>query len=129
MAHADPTVDEHLPLTPLSFDVLLSLVDGSRHGYGMIKEIEARTGEPLKSSTGTLYLALERLVKQGLIEVVEAEGKGARGRTYALSDLGRAVAAAEADRLASLVGDARRKRLLSDGALAAALDAGGPEES
>lgn len=121
-----PTRDPaaRLPLTPLSFEVLLSLADGARHGYGIIKEIEARTGEPLRSSTGTLYLALQRLVKEGLVEVAGSSGGPAtRGRTYALTALGREVAVAEADRLAGLVGDARRKRLLSEGELAAALDA------
>lgn len=113
-------VQDCLPLTPLSFEVLLSLADRPRHGYGIIKEIEGRTGAPLPSSTGTLYLAVQRLVKEGLIEPAGA-GEGKRGRSYSLTELGRAVAVAEADRLASLVGNARRKALLSDAGLEAAL--------
>lgn len=116
-------ISTRLPLTPLSFEVLLSLADSPRHGYGIIKEIEERTAAPLPSSTGTLYLALQRLVKEGLVEGVE-DGRGKRGRTYRLTSLGREVAAAEADRLASLVGSARRKELLSDTGLDAALQPG-----
>lgn len=108
----DAEVHSKLPLTPLSFEVLLSLADGARHGYGIIKEIEERTGSPLPSSTGTLYLALQRLVKEGLVEAATT-GEGKRGRIYSLTELGRRTAVAEADRLAALVGDARRKALLT----------------
>lgn len=123
MPHSTPPADDpasKLPLTPLSFEILLSLADGERHGYGIIKEIEARTGEPLRSSTGTLYLALQRLVKEGLVGECGAEGSR-RSRAYSLTELGRSVAAAEADRLAFLVGDARRKKLLSESSLSDAL--------
>ena len=36
-------VEAQLPLTPLSFEFLLALADGARHGYGVIKEIERQT--------------------------------------------------------------------------------------
>ncbi len=109
--HAVPA--DFLPLTPLSFEILLSLADGARHGYGIIKEVEERSGEPLRSSTGTLYLAIQRLQKNGLLAAAEENGaKASRGRTYGLTRLGREVAAAEAERLAARVSDARLKLLL-----------------
>ena len=101
----------YLPLTPLSFEVLLAVADAPRHGYGIIQEIEGRTGEPMKSSTGTLYLAIQRLQREGLIEA-EPATSGSRRRDYALTELGRLVVAAEAERLAELVSSARDKKLL-----------------
>ena len=113
--------DELLPLTPLSFQILLAIADGPRHGYGIIKEIETRTGRPLKSSTGTLYLAIQRLEQEELIAETDDPGTqdsgDSRRRYYDLTALGQEVAAAEARRLLGLVGIARQKRLLSAKAL------------
>jgi DNA-binding PadR family transcriptional regulator len=101
-----------LPLTPLSFEILLSLADGPRHGYGIIKETEARSGEPFSSSTGTLYLAIRRLQKDGLLTPAGAQD-GSRRQAYELTPLGHDVAVAEAERLEARVTDARAKALLS----------------
>ena len=101
----------YLPLTSLSFEVLLALADSPRHGYGIIQEIEGRTGEPMNSSTGTLYLALQRLNRDGLIEAGPSTA-GSRRRNYSLTEIGRLVAAAEAERLAALVSSAHDKKLL-----------------
>ena len=57
-----------LPLTPQQFHILLSLVDGERHGYGLIQDITERTGGALRLGTGTLYTALARLDTLALIE-------------------------------------------------------------
>lgn len=119
-------IDELLPLTPLSFEILLALADEPRHGYGIIKEIEARTGKPLKSSTGTLYLAIRRLEEQALIVEAEGEEAESRRRYYALTELGRQVVAAEAERLANLLGVARQKDMLAAKSL---LTAAGTRES
>ncbi len=115
MREPDRDPQRHLPLTPLSFEILLSLADRPRHGYGIIKEVEERSGQAFASSTGTLYLAIQRLHKNELLAVVPTPGgKGSRGRTYELTELGRQVAAAEARRLAARVRDAQRKALLAD---------------
>jgi DNA-binding PadR family transcriptional regulator len=55
-------------LTPLTYEILLALADAARHGYGIIKEIEARSGAHSAPSTGALYLALQRMEADGLIE-------------------------------------------------------------
>lgn len=99
-----------LPLTPLSFQILVAVADGPRHGYGIIKEIEQATGEPMKSSTGTLYLAIDRLEHEGFLE--EEPRRDARRRYYRLTPLGRETAAAEAKRLVTLLGVARGKKLV-----------------
>ncbi|MGH9323861.1 MAG: PadR family transcriptional regulator [Vicinamibacteria bacterium] len=104
------TFPKRLPLTPLSYQILVAMADRPRHGYGIIKEIEETTGETLKSSTGTLYLAIERLEQEGLIE--EEPGPMSRRRYYRLTPLGRQVAAAETRRLATLIGVARVKKLV-----------------
>ena len=101
---------DHAPLTPLSFQVLVALAAGPSHGYGVIKEIEAAQGEPMHSSTGTLYLAIERLQEQGLI--AEQAGNHPRRRNYALTARGRSVARAEAKRLATLLGAVAERKLV-----------------
>lgn len=101
-----------LPLTPVVFDILVSLGDGDRHGYAILKEIEGRTGTAMRP--GSLYRALARLLEDGLVAESDAGG-GAdddeRRRYYALTALGRRVAKAEAARLAAAVEAARAKQL------------------
>lgn len=53
------------PLRPVEFDILLTLADGEHHGYAIIQEIEARSGNGVRLETGTLYRALRRLVADG----------------------------------------------------------------
>jgi len=109
-------VEALLPLTPLSFQILLALVDAERHGYGIMKEIERRTKGRMTTATGPLYLAAQRLMESGLI--AESDKRPApelddqRRRYYKLTAFGRAVAAAEARRMAQLVDVALDKELV-----------------
>lgn len=109
--------DDLLPLTPLSFHVLLALSRGVAHGYAIGEAIEATSGGTVRPTTGTLYQALKRLREEGLIAEAPAppgERSGGPPRLYfALTDLGRRVAAREAERLESLVEAARDSALLS----------------
>ena len=107
-----------MALTPLSFQILLALADAPKHGYGIIKEIEEREGEDAAPNTGALYLALQRMEGEGLIDAAEppARGGDARRRYYRLTPHGREVAAAESARLADLVSSARAKKLLPEAA-------------
>lgn len=112
--HRDPRA--FLPLTPLACQVLLSLADQDRHGYGIIREIEDRTNHALQIRTGTLYTLIQRLLDEGLISESDERPGGAeddeRRRYYGLTVLGRAVLFAEVRRLESLVDDARRKHVV-----------------
>ena len=95
------------------FHVLLSLVDGPRHGYGILRDVEARTRGAFTLGSGTLYSAIKRMKAKGWVERVEVPERGdARRKYYGLTEAGREVARAEARRLAELVRHARAKDLL-----------------
>ena len=111
MADRDPS--ESLPLTPALFHVLLSLTDGEKHGYAILKEIEQRTGGQVVLSTGTLYGIIKRLLADGVIRE-SAAGSDERRTAYRLTAFGRKVALAEAERLRDLVAAAQAKKLLTD---------------
>jgi len=99
--------------TALTYDILLALADTDRHGYGIIKEIEQSGGSP--PSTGALYLALQRMEGEGLIEEAPerpAEDVDARRRYHRITQRGREAAEQESIRLAALVSTARAKRVL-----------------
>ena len=100
-----------IPLTPALFHVLLSLADGDKHGYAILKEVEGRTDGEVVLSTGTLYGIIKRLLAEGLIR--EAASLSNERRTaYRLTPFGRKVALAEAERLRVLV--AAAKKLLQE---------------
>jgi len=63
--------------------ILVSLSDGPKHGYAIMTDVEAMTGDPL--GPGTLYGALARMERRGLIEALEPEE---RRRPYRLTGLG-----------------------------------------
>ncbi len=90
--------------------LLTALADAPRHGYALIQEIAAISGGRVRMRAGTLYGALDRLLGQGLIRVESEEVVDGRARrTYALSDSGRAVLAAEAERLRAVAAEAERR--------------------
>ena len=103
-------------LTPALFNVLLALADGDKHGYAILKEVEEHTEGEVRLSTGTLYGIIKRLLSDGLIVELRsrpaAEDDDQRRRYYRLTDEGRRVAVAEAERLAKLIVRARSKRLI-----------------
>ena len=66
-----------------SLFILASLGDGPKHGYAIMADIEAISGQHL--GPGTLYAALARLERRGLIEAMAPED---RRRPYKLTGLG-----------------------------------------
>ena len=106
-----------LPLTPAMFHILLALADKERHGYEIMREVDERTEGKMRVGPGTLYGSIKRMLNDGLIEELDErpdpELDDERRRYYRLSDLGRRVATAEAERLDKLVKSARSKKLLS----------------
>lgn len=114
-ADRDPT--NFLPLKPAAFHILLSLADSSRHGYGIMLEVQERTKGSVKLGPGTLYGAIERLLADELIaeeaEKLDRTLDDERRRYYSLTQLGRRVITLDAERLADLVEMAQEKQLLN----------------
>jgi DNA-binding PadR family transcriptional regulator len=99
-------------LKPADFHILLALVQGPRHGYGLMKEVERESQGGVRLEIGSLYRLLARLLDSGLIEEgLEIE----RRRYYRISRMGRRVLKAEAARLAGLVELTRSRKLLPEG--------------
>ena len=106
----DPSPEVFLPLPHLPFHVMLALAEAPRHGWSVIARIRELSGGREQPSTGSLYLAMSRLVERGLIEDAPAptESEDRRRRHFRLTPLGQRVLAAETERLASLVKLSRR---------------------
>ncbi|MEO8393800.1 MAG: PadR family transcriptional regulator [Chloroflexota bacterium] len=110
-----------LPLTPAVFHILLALADQERHGYAIMQEVLAQTDGKLRFGPGTLYGTIKRMLIANLIEETDERPDPAlddeRRRYYRMTDFGRRVASAEAQRLAHLVDLPPFRRLLTGGSL------------
>jgi len=97
---------DFLPLTETSFFILLSLATTPKHGYAIIKEVEAMSAGRVVLAAGTLYSALRRMLEDGWIERVEDDLLSSDSRErklYRLTDLGRRILELETERLHALV--------------------------
>ena len=107
---------DQLPLSPAVLNILLSLAEEERHGSGIMREVEERTGRQTRLGPGTLYGSIKRMLADGLIEESDERPDPAmddqRRRYYRITDFGRRVAGAEAERLSGLVETARARKLL-----------------
>ncbi len=104
-------IHSNLPLTEATFFILLSLADKPKHGYAIMKDVQALSEGKAMLGTGTLYGALKRLLEQNWIERVgqekgceaETDQDGRPRKAYALTRIGRRVLEAEVARLQRLV--------------------------
>jgi DNA-binding PadR family transcriptional regulator len=106
----DINLQNFLPLREPTFFILLSLANGRKHGYAIMKEVEGLSNGKIVLSNGTLYGALTRLLDQGLIErfsVDEPPESGRPRKVYRLSQDGRGVLNAEINRLENMLSRAR----------------------
>jgi DNA-binding PadR family transcriptional regulator len=103
----------YIPITPAEFQVLVALADGEKHGYAIGKEVTRRTDGQVTLRAATLYTVLKRFLVDGLIEESSERPDAAlddeRRRYYRLTDRGRKVAVAEANRLERTLAQARVK--------------------
>ncbi len=101
-----------IPLTESTYFILLSLSPQPKHGYAIMKDVQALSENRIVLSTGTLYGALKRLLDLGWI--VRLEDVGATGavrdrKVYRLSEHGRSVLKAEVARLQNLLIAAKQR--------------------
>ena len=106
--------EERGPLTPAVFHILLSLADGERHGYSIMRDISSQTKGKLRLGPATLYRSIKHLAEDGLIEESDVRPDPAlddeRRHYYRLTELGRQVVVAEVQRLEEALRVARTRR-------------------
>jgi DNA-binding PadR family transcriptional regulator len=102
-------------LTPAVFHILLALSSGERHGYGIMKQVEADAQGKVSMGPGTLYGSLKRMLEAGL---VKESGKRAdpdmddeRRIYYQITAVGAEALAAEVERYRHIVTLAQERKL------------------
>lgn len=103
-----------LPLPVSQMHILLALTTGDKHGYAIMKEVEAFTSGAVKMGPGTLYGAVRQMLKAGLIEEAperpDPDLDDERRRYYRLTGLGVRTLDAEVERIEQLAQTARTRR-------------------
>jgi DNA-binding PadR family transcriptional regulator len=121
-------VDDEVPpeLTPLrepTLFMLMALSKGRKHGYAILKDVEALSEGRVILSTGTLYGALARLLEQGVIrkytDTRGGDNSGSKRKSgnaearerkyYELTQFGRRVLEVEINRLSMILKMAGRE--------------------
>ncbi len=96
-------------LSQSEFYILLSLAIKQRHGYEIMKQVEADSGRKVLLGPGTLYGSIKRMLESKLIE--EVPGDNPRRKYYTLTEKGRTSLSAELQRYNDAVELARQKDL------------------
>lgn len=116
MTPAPRTPSDAPPLKPIVLHILLVLLDGERHGWGIVREVERRAGGSLRVLPGNLYRTLREMTAAGLIEESgrrpDPDRDDERRRYFRATRAGREAARAEARRLEALVNEARALKLI-----------------
>ncbi|MGZ0712930.1 PadR family transcriptional regulator (plasmid) [Coraliomargarita sp. W4R53] len=90
----------HLPLTETVYYILLALIEPG-HGYAIMARVESMSSGVVRLAPGTLYGALENLVKQRLI--VRVESQDPRRKVYVTTPEGYSTLAQDTERMSHLV--------------------------
>ncbi len=109
------TTNSKSPLTPAVFHILLALSDGERHGYGIMKQVEADSQGKVSMGPGTLYGSLKRMLEAGLVKEsdkrVDPEMDDERRIYYQITAVGAQALAAELERYKRIVTLAQERQL------------------
>lgn len=92
----DMDLNKHLPLTETTYYTLLSLLEPA-HGYIMMQKVEQLSNQTVKIAAGTMYGAIENLLKQQLIKAVKSTDK--RRKTYVITEKGIEVLRLDCERM------------------------------
>lgn len=85
--------------------IMVSLADAPKHGYAIMKDIQQLGGFSMRA--GTLYAALARMERAGLVEEIQTADY--RRRPFRLTEAGRTRLAGDLEALAALASTGRRR--------------------
>jgi len=103
-------VDAHIrkvyvPMTETGFYILLCL-RRPNHGYGIVQEVEKRTGGEIRLGPGTMYGSLSKMEKDGLIRFA---GEDDKRKMYEITPLGEEILDMEIKRIERLYRNSREE--------------------
>lgn len=108
------------PLTPAVLHILMALSTRERHGYGIMKQVQADSQGKVSMGPGTLYGSLGRMIDAGLIREsdrkVDAEMDDQRRVYYRITGEGQQALEAELERYREVVALAEGRTLRPEGA-------------
>jgi DNA-binding PadR family transcriptional regulator len=97
------------------FHILLALSTGERHGYGIMKQVEADSQGKVTMGPGTLYGSLKRMLDAGLVQEsdkrIDPEMDDERRIYYQITGIGAEALTAELERYKRIVTLAQERRL------------------
>jgi DNA-binding PadR family transcriptional regulator len=94
------TRDKNLPLTETVFYILLALMEPA-HGYLIMQKVEELSGGQVRMAAGTLYGAVENLVKSKFIEPVK--GEDGRRKVYTITENGKQILRLDFERMQHMI--------------------------
>lgn len=92
--------DKNLPLTETVYYVLLALTEPA-HGYAIMKKVEELSDGQVRLAAGTMYGAIESLLKKKLITSLPSDDP--RRKIYVISDTGKKVLYADYRRMLNMI--------------------------
>lgn len=92
--------DKHLPLTETVYYILLALVEPA-HGYLIMQKVEELSGGQVRMAAGTLYGAIENLLKLKFIQPVASEDS--RRKVYAITHKGLDILRLDLERMQYMI--------------------------
>ncbi|MGH4120129.1 PadR family transcriptional regulator [Clostridium sp.] len=92
--------DNNLPVTETTYYVLLALLEPA-HGYLIMQKVEELSNQQVNIAAGTLYGAIENLLKQKLIQSVKSEDK--RRKVYVITKKGKEVLLLDLERMRQMI--------------------------
>lgn len=88
--------DKNLPLTETVYYILLSLLEPA-HGYVIMQKVEELSNGQVRMAAGTLYGAIENLLRLKFIEPIKSDDK--RRKIYAITEKGKQVLLQDYERM------------------------------
>jgi len=92
--------DKNLPLTETVYYILLALTEPT-HGYVVMEKVEELSDGQVRLAAGTLYGAIENLLKKGFI--VSMPSNDVRRKVYAISQAGMEILKADKERMEHMI--------------------------
>ncbi|MBS4214360.1 PadR family transcriptional regulator [Neobacillus rhizophilus] len=92
--------DRHIPLTETVYYILLSLLEPA-HGYLILQKVEELSGGQVRMAAGTLYGAIENLLKLKFIQPVPSEDS--RRKVYLITDKGKEMLHLDLERMKHMI--------------------------